>query len=184
MRVFNQSLRRNFGKRNAPVTQACLAANAGANALSLLKHKIERVAGKLHSARALVTAPDLPADLRLADAGGIESGRDQEQMLCGAFTGPGAQPPLRFPVERGASAQELKCLRPEVDTVRGSAPRVNELNAIAGSKVSELGQIMRACEVTQVIFGAAFFEGEVRDRLRAALAPGDSDHSELFEQVT
>ena len=90
---------------------------------------------------ALLAVADLADDLGLADAGRVEPGRRQEQVLRGAFALPRAQAPLGFAVRGGAARQQLKRIAPQVLHRRAVAARKDELDAIAGREIRELREL-------------------------------------------
>ncbi len=123
----------------------------------------------------------LADDLGLADAGRVETGRDQEQVLGRAFALPSAQAPLGFAVRGRAARQKLERSRPQVLDRRSLAAREDELDAIAGREVGELVQLQALRELAQLHGSDVLGKRELGERFAAALAPRDADHAQMLQ---
>ena len=136
-----QVLHGNLRERDAAFGEPSAAADAPGDAQGLLEDEPQARSVEAELETALLAVADLADDLGLADAGRVEPGRRQEQVLRGAFALPRAQAPLGFAVRGGAARQQLKRIAPQVLHRRAVAARKYELDAIAGREIRKLREL-------------------------------------------
>ena len=104
-------------------------------------------------------------------------------MLGGALTGPGAESALRFAVRGRAAREQLECVAAQVVRGRAFAAREDELDAVAGGEIGQLGEMQPPRKLLQRVGRALLIERELGQRFAAVLSPRDADEAEMFEQA-
>ncbi len=171
-----------LGERHAALRELRAAADASRDAQRFLEHEPQARAAKAELEAALLAVAYLADDLGLADAGRVEPGRRQKQVLCGALALPGAQAPLGFAVRGRAAGQQLERVAAQVLNRRAVAARENQLDSIAGREIGELGKLHALRKALQLRGSALLLQREFGELFAAALAPRDADQAQLLEQ--
>src|SRR5262249_44209932 len=102
--------------------------------------------GDLRSASRLPGKPDLGRYLLLTRLRGVQATGDQKQVLDGCFARPGPEYPGRLPSIRFATCEGMENLAPSIPRRSAVFGCVQDLYAIAGANVEDLGNTERVAE--------------------------------------
>ena len=134
-----------------------------------------------HTCRARVVpgSAHLRQDLALAGLRGIEPAGHEQQVFDGSFASPRPQRRHRLARRGLTAAQQPEDLRPAVARGNVIAGREDDLHAVAGSEVDELGDAERLAQLRKPRGDVRLGDGEPRYLVRRGMAVGQTDDPDL-----